>query len=328
MPIDLSRRAGHPAVEALREAIEEMPLAVNDRQQPNVDALKHASANAWHLWHNSPTPRSSVGALLPAIIRDARRAARILDVEPRRSAYATLTSAYGLAHQVLAWVSDTPLLWLVADRAMNAAEHAGDPESLALGAWVLGNVWRASEREEDAYQLVTEAGTLLEPYLNNGDDTTRALWGALHLHGAITAARLGREGDALFALDQADKMPRKMPSGYVHSSTVFGAANADTTGVNVYTDLRKSAHTLDADIDALPSVHRRSRLWLDMARSYHQRKDRVATLQILQRATDTCEESMRHHPMARGIAGELVSNGGRNVQRDARVLAKRLGLTA
>ncbi|GAA0513719.1 helix-turn-helix transcriptional regulator [Saccharopolyspora thermophila] len=161
VPVDLNRRAGHPAVEALREAIEEMPLTAGTSAPPNVAALKQSTDYAWNLWHNSPTPRSAAGALLPGIIRDARRAARTLDGKPRRSAYATLTSAYALAHQVLAWVSDTPLLWLVADRAINAAAHAGEPESMALGAWVLGNVWRATGREEDAYRLVTEAAALL-----------------------------------------------------------------------------------------------------------------------------------------------------------------------
>ncbi|MBB5152502.1 hypothetical protein [Saccharopolyspora phatthalungensis] len=73
-------------------------------------------------------------------------------------------------------------------------------------------------------------------------------------------------------------------------------------------------------------MDRRARLWLEMSRSYHQKKDSLAALQTLQRATDISEESMRCHPLSRGIAGELVARGGRLVERDARSLATRLGL--
>ena len=56
-------------------------------------------------------------------------------------------------------------------------------------------------------------------------------------------------------------------------------------------------------------------------------KDPLSTLHVLQRATSISEESMRCHPIARSLTGELVTSGGRLVESDARALAGRLGLT-
>jgi transcriptional regulator with XRE-family HTH domain len=327
----LQRREGHPVVADMREAIEATPLQIPDGPEPDVQALLTRAADAWHLWHTSPTPRASAGAVLPQLIRDARRAVRVTTGKERRTAHMTLTSAYALSEQVLAWVSDSALLWLAADRCMNHAEEADQPEALAGAAWVLGNVWRATGREEDAYRLATDASHLLEPYLADGSDNARALWGSVKLHAAITAARMGEEGNALHALDQGEKMARKLPGSYAHPWTLFGTANTRLTAVSVHVDMRKSSSALEradaVDPDSVPSVDRRARLWLEMSRSYHQKKDNLAALQTLQRATDISEESMRCHPLSRGIAGELVTSGGRLVERDARNLATRLGIT-
>ncbi len=330
--VGLLRRVGHDVVPAMREAIEETPLTVSSEPQPDVEALRRRTADAWQVWHTSPTPRASTGAALPTLLRELRRATRVLQGTERRQAHAALSAAYALAEQVLAWVADSALLWLAADRCMAAAEQADDPAALAGAAWVVGNVWRATGREEDAYRLATDAADLLEPQLDTGGDDIRALWGSCRLHAAITAARMGHEGDAMRNLDEGAAMSHRMPEGYAHPWTLFGPANAELTGVSVHVDMCKSATAITAaekiDPDAVPSVDRRARLWLEMARSYHQRKDNMGTLHLLQRATSVSEESMRCHPMSRGIVGELVSSGGRMVEREARTLAQHLGVTA
>lgn len=326
----LSSRAGHDAVPAVREAIETHPMAVFSSSVPDAAQLAARATDAWRLWHESAEPRTAVGAVLPRIITEGRRAVRMLDGVDRRQAHAALASAYALAEQLLAWVADSPLLWLAADRCMASAEQADDPASLALAAWVVGNVWRATGREEDAYLLTADAAELLAPQLDGQDDTPRALWGAVRLHSALTAARMGREGDALRALDDGAAMAGRMPAGYAHPSTLFGIPNAALTGVSVHVDLRQGGRAISAadavDPDSIPSVDRRARLWLELARGYRQRKDNTSALHVLQRATATSAESMRCHPLARQLAGELVTSGGRIVERDARMLASTLGL--
>ncbi|MBF5002414.1 helix-turn-helix transcriptional regulator [Nocardia sp. BSTN01] len=328
--VGVSRRAGHPVVPAIREAIESVDLTP---VAPAVDPteLRARVERAWRLWHTSTTPRADAGAMLPDLIRDGRRALRTLSGQPRRDAAAALSGAYALSEQVLAWVADAPLLWLAADRCMSAAEIADDPITLAAASWVLGNVWRSTSREEDAYRLTQDAIALLEPRLD-GDQDAQALWGSCHLHSAITAARLGREGDALRGIDQAMGMARALPAGTAHPWTLFGVENAEISAVSVQVDMRKSGGALEAasvvDPDAIPSVDRRARMWLELSRAYGQQKDWIGTLGALKTATAVSEESMRCHPLSRNLAAELVDRGGKIVEREARSLANRLGVTA
>lgn len=330
--VSMQRRAMHDAVPPIREAIEEALLSVPAEPRPDAAELSARTARAWRLWHASVRPRSDAGAVLPGLIRDCRRAVRVLDGNDRRQAYTALAGAYALCEQVLAWVAEPALLWLAADRCMDAAQQADEPEVLAAAAWVLGNVWRSSGREDDAWHLAQDACTLLEPHLNDGSNTLRALWGSCQLHSSITAARVGREGDALRCLDGANAMAARLPDDYAHDWTLFGQPNADLTGVSVWVDLRKGGSALDSasrvDPDRIPSVDRRARLWLETARAYVQRRDYTSALHVLSRAVAVSEESMRCHPLSRGMAGELVTSGGRLIERESRALAGRLGLTA
>jgi len=330
IPAGIVPRGSHDVVPTLRAAIEETALQVPEQPQPDLEDLHRRVDQAWQTWHGSRAPRTAVGAVLPQIIRDGRAAARSLEGRPRRRAHAALSAAYALAEQVLAWVSDSALLWLSADRCMTAAEQADDPEALAGAAWVVGNVWRAAGREEEAARLVTDAASLLRPRLESGPATTRALWGSCQLHAAITTARLGREGDALRHLDGAERVANGLPAGHAHPWTLFGRANARVTSVSVHVDLRKSGGALEAaeqiDPESVPSIDRRARLWLETARAYHQRSDRTATVQVLRKAVDTSEEAMRCHPVSRGIAAELLTSSGGMVQSEARAVAARLGL--
>ncbi|MGW0178551.1 helix-turn-helix domain-containing protein [Nocardia sp. NPDC003345] len=327
--VGVSRRAGHPVVPAIREAIEGVDLTPSPSPVDTAELAARVE-RAWRLWHTSVTPRADAGAMLPELIRDGRRALRTLDGPDRRTAAAALSGAYALSEQVLAWVADAPLLWLAADRCMSAAEIADDPITLASASWVLGNVWRSTGREEDAYRLASEAAALLEPHMD-GDRDAQALWGACQLHGAITAARIGREGDALRAIDQAMGMARALPTGSTHPWTLFGVANTEISAVSVQVDLRKSGNALDAagavDPDAVPSIDRRARLWLELSRAYAQQRDWLGTLGALRTGTAISEESMKCHPLARSLAAELVTHGGRLNERESRAVAARLDVT-
>lgn len=69
-------------------------------------------------------------------------------------------------------MSDWALLWLSADRCMASAEQADDPAALAGAAWVVGNVWRATGREDDAYRLV-RTSTSTTPLVRNPPGRSR-----------------------------------------------------------------------------------------------------------------------------------------------------------
>ena len=78
------------------------------------------------------------------------------------------------------------------------------PLALAGAAWNLGMVQRSAGDTDGALGLADNAAALLEPRLEHGPDELRAMYGAIQLHAATTAARAGREGDAWRHWDIAD----------------------------------------------------------------------------------------------------------------------------
>jgi transcriptional regulator with XRE-family HTH domain len=329
VPVSSFARIPHDAVPAIREAVRD-PLLVLPDGTPDVAALAARTADAWRLWHQSPQHRTDVGRILPRLVTDARVAAREAERAERRAASAVLSDVYALVQHEVVWASETELTWTVADRAMTAAQDADIPGALAGGAWTLAIVQRSAGDTDAAMTLALEAASLLEPRLEQADDELRAMYGALHLHAATTAARAGHDGDAWRYWDIASSTADRLPGGYFHPWTMFGAANVKLHAVSISADLSRSVEARNRaeqiDPDEIPSRERRGRLGVEIARSYHQRHDYPGALHWLEEAYRTAEDSVRYSPSARQITADVVDNGGALISRRARSLASSIGL--
>jgi transcriptional regulator with XRE-family HTH domain len=327
IPVTSFARIPHDAVPAIREAIRD-PMLTVPAGLADAAALAARTADAWNLWHQSTQHRTDVGRILPRLITDARIAART--AEDRRAASAVLADVYALVQHEVVWASEAELTWTAADRAMTAAQDADTPAALAGAAWTLGMVQRSAGDTDSALTLAREAADLLEPHLEEADNEMRGLYGALQLHAATTAARAGREGDAWRHWDTASATAARLPGGYHHSWTMFGASNVKLHAVSIAADLSKSAEARnraeDIDPDEIPSRERRGRLGVEIARSYHQRRDYSAALHWLETAYQTSADSVRYSPTARQMTAEAVDHGGPLISRRARSLAGSIGL--
>jgi transcriptional regulator with XRE-family HTH domain/tetratricopeptide (TPR) repeat protein len=329
VPVSSFARIPHDAVPAIREAVRD-PLLVLPDDAPDVAALAGRTADAWRLWHQSPQHRTDVGRVLPRLVTDARVAARAAEGADRRAANAALADVYALVQHEVVWASETELTWTAADRAMTAAQEADTPIALAGGAWTLAIVQRSGGDTDAAMALAVEAAGLLESRLEDAGDELRAMYGALHLHAATTAARAGHEGDAWRHWDVASDTASRLPGGYFHPWTMFGSANVKLHAVSISADLSQSAEARNQaeqiDPDEIPSRERRGRLGVEIARAYYQRHDYPGALHWLEEAYRTAQDSVRYSPSARQIAADVVENGGPLVSRRARSLAGSIGL--
>jgi transcriptional regulator with XRE-family HTH domain len=330
VPVASFGRIPHDAVPAVRDAVRDPMLTPPRSPALAVDALAGRVADAWALWHTSRTHRTDVGRILPRLVTDARTAARPATGPQRRTASALLAEVYALVQHEIVWTSEAELTWTAADRAMAAAHEADTPEALAGAAWTLGMVQRATGDTDGALALVTDASALLAPHLEDGPDNLRGLAGALMLHAALSCARAGREGDAWLYWDQASSIAQRLPAGYYHPWTMFGAANVALHAVSINADLSKSSTARSQaeriDPDDIPSRERRGRLGVEIARSYRQRRDYTAMLHWLEFAYQTATDSVHYSPTARQMTAEAVDHGGPLVSRRARTLAASLGL--
>jgi transcriptional regulator with XRE-family HTH domain len=240
VPVASFARIPHDAVPAIREAVRD-PLLTIPAGPTEVGALAARTADAWMVWHHSAQHRTDVGRILPRLVTDARVAARAAESQERRAASAVLADVYALVQHEVVWASESELNWTAADRAMSAAQDADTPAALAGAAWTLGMVQRSAGDTDGALTLAREAADLLEPRLEDGGDEIRGMYGALQLHAATTAARAGREGDAWRHWDQASATASRLPGGYHHPWTMFGAANVKLHAVSISADLSRSA---------------------------------------------------------------------------------------
>jgi transcriptional regulator with XRE-family HTH domain len=329
LPVASFARIPHDAVPAIRDAVRE-PMLTVPGDPVSVEALAGRVAGAWVLWHASPNHRTDVGRVLPALLTDARAAARTADGPDRRVASALLADVYALVQHVIVWASEAELTWTVADRAMSAAHAADTPAALAGAGWTLGMVHRSAGDTDGALALADEALTILAPHREHGSDDLNGLAGSLMLHAALTCARVGREGDAWRYWDQASAVAERLPAGYYHPWTMFGTANVALHAVSINADLSKPgtarSQAEQIDPEQIPSRERRGRLGVEIARSYHQRRDYPATLHWLEYAYQTSADSVHYSPAARQLAADTVEHGGPLVSRQARALAGSIGL--
>jgi len=329
LPVASFARIPHDALPAIREAVRDPMLTATD-SPVSTDALAARVAEAWTLWHTSRQHRTDVGRILPRLLTDARAAARAATGPERRTASALLAEVYALVQHEIVWASETELTWTVADRALSAAQDADTPQALAGAAWTLGMVHRSAGDTGTALTLATDAGALLAPRLDQGPDDLRGLAGALMLHAATTCARAGREGDAWRHWDQASALAQQLPAGYHHPWTMFGTANIDLHAVSINADLTRSRAAQNQaeqiDPDQIPSRERRGRLGVEIARSYHQRRDYTAMLHWLEYAHQVATDSVHYSPAARQMAAEAVDHAGQLTRTRARALAGSLGL--
>ncbi|MEU2609280.1 helix-turn-helix domain-containing protein [Streptomyces albus] len=331
-PVPLGR-LNHPAMPDIWAAVMSRRLATGgDDTEVDVRALQGSVDQTWRLWHTSGHNRTEVGALLPDLIRQAEAAVRHLDGENRRAAFVALSDTYRLTGQATAYVAPAELAWVVADRALAAAQQADDPAAIGAAAWNMGNILRETSYPDEALRTATEAADLLRPHLETGPKDWRGIYGALQLHAAVTCAREGREGDAWRFWDAGNQVAKSLPPSYVHPSTVFGRANCDFHAVSVATDLRKSGKALsladDIDPDVMPSTERRARLWVEVARGHLQRGDATAALHVMQRAHKIGAETVAYTPSARTAAAELWRKAPRALRAEAGELATAVGVAA
>lgn len=326
-------KLNHPVMPEIWDAVmgaRSMRL-VPPAEELSAAVLQGRVTQTWRLWHTSERNRTEVGALLPGLIRDAELAVRFLDGEQRRAALIALSDVYRLVGQATAYIAPAELAWVVADRAMAAAQDADDPPSIAAAAWNMGNILRETSYPEQALTVVQEASELLRPHLETAPDDWRGVYGSLQLHAAITLAREGSEGDAWRYWEKGDQVAKSLPAAYVHPATVFGRANVDLHEISVAADLRKSQTALeradDIDPDTMPSLERKTRLWVEVARGHVQSGNPTAALHVMQLACNTGIETVRYTPWARTVTAEVWRKAPRALRQEAGRLAELVGVS-
>jgi transcriptional regulator with XRE-family HTH domain len=314
------------AAAAMRAAV--MTWALPDQEPVPVDDLRHRVAEAWGVWHGSRRSYTDVGRILPLLLLDARHAHQVGD-DPRAAA-AVLSNAYHLARLWLKKVGDYDLATLCSDRSAALAREADDPVMLALSAWSLTGTLNAAGHPEEGEHVANEAIRVLAGLIPDGPARLLGLYGQLHLVRAISQARSGQEGAAWGSWDEADRVARRVGPDFVEPVTCFCAANVAVHTVAIPAELGQAGRTIEAaerlDISGLPSVERRARYCIDVARGYVGKRDDVAAVHMLLRAERESPEELLYSGICAEILRELLVRNHAAVRDELRELSTRVGV--
>jgi transcriptional regulator with XRE-family HTH domain len=327
LPVDNFRGPGHPALAAVRKAVNR--IALSDAREVNLGHLRLRLADAWKIRHASPNHRTALGELLPGLITEAQAAITTADLSERREAYAILAEVMNLAQMYAAYQPDGNLLWRIAERGMNAAQESGNRAVIGSAAWFLCQVQRDAGQWDDSADLVEDALSVLLPAAENGDTEHLSLYGALAFEASYTAARAGEAGYAWRMWDKANEAASRLPEGFYHPQTSFSrgiiTAHAVTTAVELQQPGTALRYARQLDPTTIPSQPRRSRHLIEVARAHHAQGDHEATLATLRSAQQTAPETMRYNGFARVMTLDLME-GPKPVREDASRLAEAVGL--
>lgn len=331
----LRRAPQADAVDAVRAVI--MRSAVPGPSRGAVVAPQTIGArvaDAWSVWHGSPTAHSALGRILPSLLDDATSTYRVAD--DRRSAAKLLAGAYQITRQWLHHIPDGELAWIAADRAMNAAREADDPHLIALGAWALSASYRRAGQQDEATRLCLAAADEIKARIDSSPSgpqksTLLADYGMLHLAASISAAQSDEDGRAWALHRVADDAARAVGDFY-DPWTAFGRGNVDIHGLALSAELGRPDAVIEysarLNIDGVPSVERRAAALINTARGYVRRGEDEAAALVLLDAEQVSADEVHDSTLVRELLRELLHRDRARARKHVRDLARRAGLVA
>jgi transcriptional regulator with XRE-family HTH domain len=278
---------GYPGIATLLEG----PAPADERP---IDELREHVDRLWELAHASAF--SEIGedlvTLIPMLERRVRRSAAT-DAE-----HEVLAQVYQVTAAVLARQDEADAAWVASDRAIAAAGRSGQPLEVVAGTFRLAHTFLRVQRPEQAEHAASEAIRALQPKLDDGSLSTegKSLYGALQLVRAVISSREGDRTATHRWLDQARAVAGDVGPGRSDFGTEFGPANVEIHAVTASVDLGDAGMALDLaeQIDTSElSAERRSRLLLDKARAYTQRRQVGEAVAALLEGEELAPEQIR-----------------------------------
>lgn len=324
-PTAMYARPEHPSLGEVRRALSTYG---NGREDvPKLDEVRRRARQAWRIRAVSSRDRSDLAAILPGLLVDAQRASRTATTAPNtRAANRVLADVYHLGQLYLCYQDAPELLWVVADRAMTAAQLSEDPATIARAAWFSAYLYRDFGVIDQAHQVVEDAVRAVEAAEQTPELARQR--SVVHLASAWNFARAGQPAQAWHAWDlavAADRDGADLPAAYV----LFGTT-CDDVALTLDVELGRSASAArraDAvDVDNIDSVPRKTRLLIEAARGQMLKREHTGAVHLLRRAQQTSPEATLFSAYARSMVHDLSSRVGPMMRAEVAALATDLAL--
>ena len=300
---------------------------LDGRRPPAISTLRTRSRKVWELTHAGRY--IELTDLLRGLVPDLETAARVLSEAQRAEVFELMAATYQACSAALAKLGEPEAAWIAADRAMAAAERAGNPMLVAAGAFRLVFVFLTARHYDQAEETARTAAEALQPRADQDDLQAMSLWGALTLQRAVIASRVNDSDTAYAHLDYAADVAGRLGEGRNDYNTEFGPANVCLYEIAVAVELGDAGRALrtadNVDTTGL-SAERRARMLIDVARAHAQRRQISEAVAALHEAEDITPEQVRGHELVRQLVSDLLTMQD-PPSDDLRGLAARVGAT-
>jgi transcriptional regulator with XRE-family HTH domain len=297
------------------------------RRPPALSTLRTKTRKVWDLTHAGRY--ADLTELLRGLVPDLETAARTVPDAERAEVFELMAAAYQACSAALAKLGEPETAWTAADRAMAAAERAGNPMLVAAGAFRLVLVFLAARHYDQAEETARTAADALQPRADQGDPQAMSLWGALTLQRAIIASRRNNPDTAYDELERARQVADRLGEGRNDYNTEFGPATVALHEIAVAVELGDAGRALRVAAAVGTSglsPERQARMLIDVARAHAQRRQVAEAVAALRQAERITPEQVREHDLARQLVTDLLTMQD-SPTSELHDLAGRLGLT-
>ena len=281
---------------------------LDGRRAPALSTLRAKAREAWELTHAGRY--TELTELLLGLVPDLETAARAVPEHQRPEVFELMASAYQACSAALAKLGEPEAAWIAADRAMAAAERAGNPLLVAAGAFRLVFVFINARHYDQAEETARTAAEALQPMADRDDPQAMSLWGALTLQRAVIGAHINDPDFAYGQLELVSHVAERLGEGHNEYNTEFGPANVRLYEIAVAVELGDAGRALRAaqavDTSGL-SAERQARMLIDIARAHAQRRHISEAAAALVQAEAITPEQVRGHTLVRQLVSDLLT---------------------
>jgi hypothetical protein len=281
---------------------------LDGRRAPALSTLRTKARKAWELAHAGRY--TDLTELLRGLVPDLETAARAVSEDRRAEVFGLMAATYQACSAALAKLGEPAAAWVAADRAMAAAERAGNPLLVAAGAFRLVFVFINARHYDQADETARTTAEALQPMADHGDPQAMSLWGGLTLQRAVIAAHVNDPDLAYGQLERASQVAARLGEGHNEYNTEFGPANVRLYEIAVAVELGDAGRALRvaANVDTTGlSAERQARMLIDVARAHAQRRQVHEAVAALIKAEAITPEQVRGHVLVRQLVSDLLT---------------------
>ncbi|MFF4707965.1 helix-turn-helix domain-containing protein [Streptomyces sp. NPDC001288] len=314
---------GHPALGSLFEQPPSEPI-------PTLADFRRLADEAWTLTH-----ASSYGALsdhLARVLPSIEAAVRHAPAGDRAELHSLRAKLYQAAAASFTRQDQADAAWVAADRALQAAELAGQPLEVVASLFRMAHAFMRQQHMDQAEQAAKSAVAVMEPRADapSCPPEELSLLGAMNLVLAVINAREGNRGGTHERIDRARAIAARLGEDRNDFDTEFGPTNVEIHAVSTAVELGDAGLALDVAQQVDPSSlspERQSRFLLDVARAHAQRRHVGEATAALLESEALAPEQIHDHHLAREVIRDLVQLSEPRVPESLRGLAERSAIS-